>query len=100
MMHEDHSSHSKVFNLVTIYEILKSKYLFSQVVSPLLNKKMLHLSFSFSFFFFFFAEDSISYKMFLFLRLFCCFLETVEKKKEVIFQTPSSFVIVQGWKLL
>lgn len=37
--HGDSSSHSEVFNLVTLYKIPKSVYLFSQVASPVFNKK-------------------------------------------------------------
>lgn len=36
--HGDESSHSKVFNLVTLYRIPKSVSLFNQVASPIFNK--------------------------------------------------------------
>lgn len=75
--HGDESSHSKVFNSVTLYRIPKSVCLFSQVASPVFNKNAS---------FFANKQNPISYKSFLLLNLLL--LQKSREKEKLIFQAP------------
>lgn len=83
--HGDDSSHSKVFNVVTLYRIPKSLCLFSQVASPVFNKNAS---------FFANKQNPISYKSFLLLNLLLLW-KSRGKKKTYLPGILPSFAISQ-----